>query len=287
VNHVRGFTLIELAIVLVIITILIGGLAMPLSAQIQARRVAETQRTLDEVREAVFGYALSKSILVDDDDDPSTPDKKHTYLPCPDLVSGDPPGDADDDGKEADLNNGLEDRNADGSCSGSTGNVPWATLGTGAQDAWGNRLYYRITNNPLLIGPPQVPVSMYGRENGPSFSNASVGDNQICTTSSGGCIAGDMASDVPVVLISYGPNSRGARNVNINLGDTTPPPPPGTSADELENLDGDTAYVSHSATGADHSNGEFDDLVVWIPHGLIIGRVCGSVGCTEVPPPSP
>ncbi len=41
----RGFTLIEMAIVLVIVTILIGGLAMPLSAQIQARRIAETRTT--------------------------------------------------------------------------------------------------------------------------------------------------------------------------------------------------------------------------------------------------
>ena len=41
-KRTRGFTLIELAIVMVIVTILIGGLAMPLSAQIQARRIAET-----------------------------------------------------------------------------------------------------------------------------------------------------------------------------------------------------------------------------------------------------
>jgi len=50
----RGFTLIELAIVLVIVTILIGGLAVPLSAQIQARRIAETKKTLEEAREAIF-----------------------------------------------------------------------------------------------------------------------------------------------------------------------------------------------------------------------------------------
>ena len=46
----RGFTLIEMAIVLVIITILIGGLAVPLSAQIQARRISETQKTLGEAQ---------------------------------------------------------------------------------------------------------------------------------------------------------------------------------------------------------------------------------------------
>jgi len=277
----RGFTLIEMAIVLVIITILIGGLAVPLSAQIQARRIAETKKTLEEVREAIFGFALSKSILVDHDSSLDTPDKNHTYFPCPDLVSGDPPGDADDDGLEADINNGLEDRNTDGSCSGNEGNVPWATLGTGSQDAWGNRLHYRLTNNPTLAGPPSVAVSMYGRKNGESFSNSSTGDNQICKTSSGGCVTGNMASDVPIVLISYGPNSRGARNINLAAGSPTPPAPLGGGAGELENLDGDTAFVSRTATDASHSDGEFDDLVVWIPHGLIISRVCGAVGCTE------
>lgn len=254
-KRTRGFTLIELAIVLVIVTILIGGLAMPLSAQIQARRIAETKKTLDEVREAIFGFALSKSILVDD--------KNHTYLPCPDID-----------------HDGLEDREPGEECSAIAGNVPWATLGTGAQDAWGNRLHYRITNNA------SEPISMYG-QNGVSFSNASAGDSQVCTTSSGGCSTGDMASDVPVVLISYGPNSRGARNVNIEPSAPTPAAPSGTGADELENLDGDNAYVSRPASDASHSGGEFDDLVVWIPHGLIISRVCGSVGCTETSPLPP
>jgi prepilin-type N-terminal cleavage/methylation domain-containing protein len=257
----RGFTLIELAIVLVIITILIGGLAVPLSAQIQARRVAETQRTLEEVREAIFGYALSQSIPVDHDNDPGTPDRNHTYLPCPDI---------DQDG--------LENREPGGECSANAGNVPWATLGTGAQDAWGNRLHYRLTS-----GAPND----YGNSETNSFSSSSSGDNQICATSSGGCAIGNMASDVPVVLISYGPNSRGARNVNIEPSAPTPAAPSGTGAGELENLDGDTAYVSRPASDASHSDGEFDDLVVWIPHGLIISRVCGSIGCTETPPPSP
>lgn len=258
----HGFSLIELAIVLVIVTLLIGGLAVPLSAQIKARRIAETQKTLDEVREAIIGYALSKSILVDHDGDASTQDKNHTYLPCPDSVDED----------------GLEDREPGGECSANSGNVPWATLGTGIQDAWGNRLQYRLTS-----GAPND----YGNSKANSFSSSSSGDNQICSTSSGGCTVGNMASDVPVVIVSYGPNSRGARNMNIPSTAPTPPAPSGTGAGELENLDGDTAYVSRPTSDAGHSDGEFDDIVVWIPHGLIVSRVCGSVGCTETPPPSP
>jgi len=60
----RGFTLIEMAIVLVIITVLIGGLAMPLSAQIQARRIAETKKTLEEAQHAIMGYKLHTAIIL-------------------------------------------------------------------------------------------------------------------------------------------------------------------------------------------------------------------------------
>jgi prepilin-type N-terminal cleavage/methylation domain-containing protein len=279
----HGFTLIELAIVLVIITILVGGLAVPLSAQIQARRVAETQRVLEEAREAIIGYALSKTTLVTD---PPNPDKRHTYLSCPDVIDIDPAGDADDDTKPDDRNNGLEDRNPDGTCSSNFGNIPWATLGVGSQDAWGNRLHYRITNASPAT-PPPGDLPRYGDDVGESFSSTSTGDNQICG-SNVGCsdpAKGDQASDVPVVIISYGPNSRGARNINLNPTAPTPAPPATTGLDEAENLDGDEFYVSRSASDVNHPGGEFDDLVVWIPHGLLISRVCGSIGCTETPPP--
>lgn len=276
----HGFTLIELAIVLVIITILIGGLAVPLSAQIQARRVVETQRILEEAREAIIGYALSKTTLVDEDPlDPSNPDKRHTYLPCPDVTDTDPADDADKDGQPDDRNNGLEDRNTDGTCISNFGNIPWATLGVGAQDAWGNRLHYQITND--------TSAAEYGNGMGDSFSSTSTGDNQICGSNVGcsGSAKGDQASDVPVVIISYGPNSRGARNINLNPTAPTPESPATTGLDEAENLDGDAFYVSRSASDVNHPGGEFDDLVVWIPHGLLISRVCGSIGCTETPPP--
>ena len=73
----RGFTLIEMAIVLVIVTILIGGLAMPLSAQIQARRIAETNKTLEEAREAIIGYAMTHSCSCAYD----TVDHRHSIAP--------------------------------------------------------------------------------------------------------------------------------------------------------------------------------------------------------------
>lgn len=295
----QGFTLIELAIVLVIVTLLVGGLAMPLAAQIEARRIGETRKTMEEAREGVLGYAMSHSVaspctcIYQADSTPDfttstcpTPVCPTTYtpsatltltlsrhfLPCPDMKSDDPEPnlDNDGDGTLTDLNNGREDRRPgiavastdplgpNCAAPSSSGNLPWVTLGTAAQDAWGNRLQYAIDRD-------------YGNSaNG--FTNAFIGDRQICSTSTGGCASGTIARDIPAVVISYGPNGWGALNVNNSV--LANP----TSADELENTNLNTAYVSRSPTKPGAAAGEFDDLVVWLSHQLLISRVCPAPG---------
>jgi len=70
----RGFTLVELAIVLVIVTLLAGGMMMSLSSQMDQRARTETEQKLQEIREALIGYAASH-IAADG----------KPYLPCPDM----------------------------------------------------------------------------------------------------------------------------------------------------------------------------------------------------------
>jgi hypothetical protein len=82
-----------------------------------------------------------------------------------------------------------------------------------------------------------------------------------------------LASNVPAVLVSYGPNGWGGHNVNgSKLADPT-------SADELENTNAGPNFVSRTPTNANSTSGEFDDLVVWISDGLLRGRVCPAGGC--------
>ncbi len=238
-NRPSGFTLIELAIVLVIITLLIGGLAVPLTAQIQARRTAETQRTLDEAREAIIGYAMTHKTT---DGNP--------YLPCPDITG-----------------NGQENRNVlDGSCMGQIGFFPWVTLGVSNMDAWGNRLRYatidRVSRNATGFGVGTAP---------PDASWL-----QICSANT--CLAGDIAENVPAVVISHGPNGRGAHNA-INGAPLAAP----TGTDELENLDTDNFYVSRPPYRPEDGSPaetarEFDDLTSWIAYPLLVPRVCPT-GC--------
>jgi prepilin-type N-terminal cleavage/methylation domain-containing protein len=302
-KRTHGFTLIELAIVLVIMTILIGGLAMPLSAQIQARRIAETQKILEEAREAIVGYAMSNTVNVsppttctcvykanetlntsdiplDASDDPDStcpvslcpttgtatltlPITRH-YLPCPDLMQNDPEESVDNDGDESlrDLNNGREDRYKtginEGECATLSGNLPWVTLGTASQDAWGNRLRYAVTAEFA--------------NNKTGFSSIDTGTLQICSTS--GCATVDVASNVPAVLVSHGPNGWGARSIhNKMLADPT-------SDDEKENTNAsNNSFVSRPPSRAGDAADEFDDLVKWISADQLRGRICPAGGC--------
>ncbi len=102
-----GFTLIELAVVLLIVSLLLGGLLVPLSTQVSQRNVQTTQAQLEQIREALLGFAVVNG-----------------RLPCPTTTAN-----------PTDPNYGLEDAN----CSAPTaeGYLPWKTLGVDAYDAWG------------------------------------------------------------------------------------------------------------------------------------------------------
>ena len=81
-SPLRGFTLIECAIGMLVVTFLISALLPPLTAQIEQRQVSDTQATLTQIADALMGYSTANG-----------------YLPCPDLTSGNG------------ANDGLEDLN--------------------------------------------------------------------------------------------------------------------------------------------------------------------------------
>jgi prepilin-type N-terminal cleavage/methylation domain-containing protein len=170
----RGFTLIELAIVLVIITILIGGLAVPLSAQIQARRTAETKQILEEAREAILGFAMINN---------GTP-ATNRRLPCPDIEG---------DGTESLDSLGTK-------CMQSSGFLPWVDLGVANQDAWGNRLRYEVDRD---LADPNKGFAASVTNESPALT--------VCQTHT--CVD-TVAGDLAFVIVSHGPNGWGARNIS-------------------------------------------------------------------------
>ncbi|MFQ5610083.1 MAG: type II secretion system protein, partial [Woeseiaceae bacterium] len=53
-----GFTLVELAIVILVMGLILGGLAMPLATQRENARLRDSRAQLDSVLAAIEGFAL-------------------------------------------------------------------------------------------------------------------------------------------------------------------------------------------------------------------------------------
>ena len=56
-RHMRGFTLIEMAVALFIITLVLGSILVPLNTQVEQRKTTDTQRILAHAMEALAGFA--------------------------------------------------------------------------------------------------------------------------------------------------------------------------------------------------------------------------------------
>jgi prepilin-type N-terminal cleavage/methylation domain-containing protein len=229
-DNTRGFTLIELAVAMFILVLLLGSILVPLTTQVEQRQISDTQKTLEEIKEAITGFAIANK-----------------YLPCPDITAG------------VNSNDGVEDVTGT-NCTSAEGNLPWATLGVASTDAWGNRFRYRIDTDFTN----RDPSSMFGL--------SSSADLQVCTTATCSATAPEMAltqaspNGTPVVILSHGRNGLGAIGANTNAANPAP-----TSANELENTDGDNRFVSRVVSTA--AGSEFDDIVIWLPRYVLLNRM--------------
>lgn len=275
-NRNLGFTLVEMAIVLVIVGLLLGGLLMPLSAQMDQRKNSETQKALDEINQALIGFAVANG-----------------RLPCPTagtIATGQ-------------LNAGIEatqtvttspwdSTNPLITCSSFSGVIPWNTLGISELDAWGNRISYSVRSiyaHGLYVDPNTLPIIQADKDSrtqqltgcanpiSPSFptqssfalcspgtvattiDSSSVSDIQVLTAYTGG---NTIATKIPAIIISHGKNGYGA--YTSNGGQLPLPPNPG---DEYENTNGNFNFVSHTPTAT------FDDLVTWLSPNILFNRM--------------
>jgi prepilin-type N-terminal cleavage/methylation domain-containing protein len=115
----RGFTLLEMAIVLIIAGFLLGGLLGGLSALQARQRDEQTARQLEDIRDALITFAVV-----------------NRRLPCPAVPTT----------PDTTIGAGVERvATAVGCTGGASGVLPWATLGLPQTDAWGRRFTYRVT----------------------------------------------------------------------------------------------------------------------------------------------
>ena len=244
----KGFTLVEMAIVLVIFGFVLSALLLPLRAQREQAAQAQTINTLENAREALLGFAQANG-----------------RLPCPATAAS----------------NGIASPNPSGACTIQQGFFPAATLGIQpinsqgfAVDAWNNPIRYAVT----LVDNPNGVVSGlptgYGVRNVPDFTSFNeiqdigisrtnpapplnvpalnpdlkVSCGQVATPE---CTPANLIINNAVAVIY----STGA---NGGLLDSE------VGADEVANKNATTLFYSRTQTAKGSTAGEFDDLVVWI-----------------------
>ena len=249
----RGFTLAEVAVAVVIVALLLAGMMIPLTAQIELRNTADTQRTLGEIKEAIIGFTLANG-----------------RLPCP----------ADGTIAAGAANAGAEQ------CANSFGVVPWAALGVPETDAWGRRFSYRVspiftdavgtTFNTAGQSPACTPTPTPVQS---SFALCSLGNLTVNTRSDTHATVA-LGPALPAVIVSHGKNGYGAYNTRGTL-----LPAPAAGTDEAANATHSaaaTVFYSRTPTPAasgcnDSTSGssfcEFDDIVAMIPAPILVGRM--------------
>ena len=237
VNNQCGFTLVELAIVLVIISVLLGSFIGTLVSRIETTRYENTSYELEEIKQALIGYAFTNG-----------------YLPCPDCIAAGCPsganvardGVSDEDG--ATLPPSCDVANA-------TGNVPWVTLGMGRGDAWNTRYRYWVDPNYTYNG---VGITL-----NPAPAGAGIIEEPDLATDPTGLDTQNLANNVVAVIFSQGINRLGGLSTeNVLLAAV----PPLINIHENENTDNDAMFHSRPPTPEDAATagGPFDDIVIWI-----------------------
>jgi prepilin-type N-terminal cleavage/methylation domain-containing protein len=250
----QGFTLVELALVMGIVALLLGGLMVPMARMLEQKANATTQASLETAQQALLGFALMKQ-----------------RLPCPDIGNTGVEGTYDALTNTCPISPATFSDTADASW----GHLPWATLGVSGADAWGNRLRYAVST-PLAN---TTTTSFRATVVSPS-SNLTI----RCTTVAGvdipGCGSSAVmpASNATFVVYSHGKNGKGAFLMGSLAASAAP-----TSNDELQNLPdssapGSTAvsrrtFVSRARTDETSTAGEFDDLVAWMPAPVLAAKL--------------
>jgi prepilin-type N-terminal cleavage/methylation domain-containing protein len=250
-NKQTGFTLIEIAIVLLIVTILLGYTVAMFPIQQELKQYRQVNSEMEKIKDALIGFA-----------------QVNGRLPCPDTNT---------DGRENDLDVRDIENDAAGtdtfidSCAAYEGLVPMTTLGLQGKadsnnnllDPWGGTYRYAISDMDEssdsvidLVSPNGIRAE--GISNVKPDLKICNGPGDAANTCPGADAAAQalntVAEGIAVVLVSIGKN----RN-NI------------TSTIQTENTDADKAFVY--AARSDSSGAEYDDIVKWISANSLFSKM--------------
>lgn len=242
----RGFSLVEMAIVLVVMGALLGGLVLPLRQTVEQTRRSDAKAQLAEIRHALLGFAASRG-----------------RLPCPAT----PPS------------AGLEDPIGGGNCIRQHGFLPARTLALHGRvngdglllDPWNGPVHYSVTqtDNGAVPGADFTSAGQMAAEG----LGTLLPDLVVCSRASGSASActgsgNRTLADEAVAVVHTAGRNRATFS----------------SASETENSG--EAVVGGGATGQDYRLGNdrvfvaraydeatFDDVVDWLSPNVLYDRM--------------
>lgn len=234
----RGFSLVELSVVLLIMGLVLGGLAMPLAVQRENARIKDGQTQLQSILTAVEGFALVNG-----------------FLPCPATPA-----------------TGGYSAPGGGGCTTQHGFVPATTLDVGGVrnadnlllDPWGSPVRYSVTDSDT-DGNGNWDFTSPGEMQAVTMS-ALLPDLVVCSTAAGaspsacGSANITLSDQSPLVIYSLGKdwNSFTSPDQLENVGDVLG----GGASGNSYPVAADDVFVTRGRS--DLSGNEFDDLVVWL-----------------------
>ncbi|MGH8245256.1 MAG: type II secretion system protein [Gammaproteobacteria bacterium] len=239
-----GFSLVELAMVLFIISLLLGGLLVPLASQLEARQRNETQEQLDRIKEALIGFAIING-----------------RLPCY-TTQADP----------ANANYGIEDVVCNPTGLTTDGILPWKTLGldkasdpwgvqrTASTDPWSGYWRYRVDAAFLPFPPSNFTLATT------VSSHLSVVELNPTASTPGSPVKDDLISSTErAVAVVYTTGANGTADGENATYEATP-----TQAIPAEYEGGAGSNLDRDGDG---NEDEFDDITVWLTRPLLFTRM--------------
>lgn len=232
----RAFTLIEMAMVLLIVGLLLNGLFVALGSSNDSRQRSEASAQLQQIEEALYGFAQANG-----------------RLPCPAAAAG-----------------GRENPAGGGVCTSINGFVPAATLGLqGAVDnlgllldPWGRP--YRYSVSALLRAG--VPVFTNAAAMRAQFAAGPLpsGTPLLCVAETAGCLTAlaPLTNSAPAVVFSVGKSPNIASTLEAaNAGATLLGFP----------IPNDVEFVS--AVYAEEGANAYDDILIWLSSNILVTRM--------------
>jgi len=243
----QGFTLIEVAIVFTILAALLAASIYPLTAQRESAHIASTKVQLNEIQQAIYGFAIAQD-----------------RLPCPTT-----PG-----------NGGVsQPENPAAACATYHGFVPSSTLGISGSvncdglllDAWGQPLRYSITNTDVGgNGAGDFIVANETSVVGIANLNPNLWICRDLTVDCAASAATDrVSSNAVAVIYSLGkPRSTSNAQEDENAGEANTGSTCGLANYAIAN---DTFF--YAASRREIEGQEFDDILIWISPNTLYAKL--------------